>query len=1176
MTRFWVWLMRRPLAGIVAAATAFAVVAAPAAPAAPAARTAASGSTRPKPPPASTRASRGPAEAQALAAARRLGRRVEVVSLRSDTGQVFANPRGTLTLVESAQPVRVRRGGRWLAVDTTLRRRADGTVAPVATVADLLLSGGGNRPLVRLAHQGRELTFGWRGALPRPVLAGDTATYPGVLPGVDLEVRVTADGFSDLLVVKTPQAARNPALSRIRLALAAKGVTVRAAAGGLRAVDSAGATVFSAGAPSMWEATATQTTGRHATMRLDVGRGEVAVVPDRRLLTDPRTRYPVFIDPAVSVGLNRWGNVTLNAPDQRIVDDPYRREGAKAGKACDPGCYQYRSLFAFGLSPVHGRHVLRATFAASLYHSWSCSDTPVELWVTGGISDATTWNNSTGIWWQNLDTRSGHANYPTCGQLPMRMEFAGGLAGWVQQGANQRWPELTLGLKAPNEGDVNQWKRFSVDGSQPGTQAMTLSIEYNSYPDTPDQITVDGQPCATGESRPYVITTTPTLAARAKDPDAGQQLGVQFVGGRLGSAAAFWTSQDFIANGAFAVKNVPAGILADGATYFFQAQAGDYVDGQILDHSAFSAPCEFTVDATPPNPVKAITSTDYPLDPGDDRPHGVAGRTGRFTLTPPDVHPEDVAFYVVAQNPCGTPDDCALRVPAGADHSATVDITPKAGLNTLKVWTQDRAGNLGGGGSPPRYDFLVRSGATTAGDPAASWSMNEGTGKTASDGSGHGNAATLSVGAGWASPGHLGVGSALSLGAAIIQPGGGGGPGTAATAGPVASQDPDTGAPTTVRTDRSFTVAAWVRLNSTNLSAATAVAQDGSRASGFYLQYIAGRWSFSQVGADADNPVAYRAVSASVPQAGRWTHLVGVYDASSWDRELRLYVNGVPEGSAKVATPWNATGSLTIGRAKYNGAAVDYWQGTVDDVRVYDRVLLPGEAADLADATVLTGRWDLGDGTGTTAADTSGFTPTGDDGTLPAGASWADVNVDDARPSDGGLPELPTVVNLDGTGGIVTKRPALDTSQSFSVTTWVRLTQATWAAAVAQDGSSGSGFYLLYGQKWNRWAFQMNNVDADDPPVAVAMSTSVPELGRWTHLAGVYDADAHELRLYVNGKKEGAATLGATAWNATGPLTIGQGKWNGKVADRWPGDLASVRTYAGVLSDAQVKGLAGL
>lgn len=141
-----------------------------------------------------------------------------------------------------------------------------------------------------------------------------------------------------------------------------------------------------------------------------------------------------------------------------------------------------------------------------------------------------------------------------------------------------------------------------------------------------------------------------------------------------------------------------------------------------------------------------------------------------------------------------------------------------------------------------------------------------------------------------------------------------------------------------VRTDQSFSVAAWVLLTGT-AGFATALSQDGAQASGCYLQYSAqdDRWAFAQVGADVANATATRALSTFAPQVGAWTHLVGVYDAAAG--LLRIHVNGAPSGSAAHSAAWQAGGGFQIGRGRWNGAVADLFPGSIDDVRVYSRAL---------------------------------------------------------------------------------------------------------------------------------------------------------------------------------------------------------------------------------------------
>jgi hypothetical protein len=184
--------------------------------------------------------------AAAVRAARRQHTPVVVANLTTGTRQIQALPDGTMRATLSVVPVRVRRATGWVPVDTTLIRRPDGSVAPRATTVPLALSGGGSaQPLVQLGQPGRRMALSWPGALPVPVLSGDTATYRQVLPGVDLLIRAQTAGYSERLVIRDAAAARNPALAALRYGLAVDGLSVRAGGdGSLSMVDHSGAAVF--------------------------------------------------------------------------------------------------------------------------------------------------------------------------------------------------------------------------------------------------------------------------------------------------------------------------------------------------------------------------------------------------------------------------------------------------------------------------------------------------------------------------------------------------------------------------------------------------------------------------------------------------------------------------------------------------------------------------------------------------------------------------------------------------------------------------------------------------------------------------------------------------------------------------------------------------------------------
>jgi hypothetical protein len=90
----------------------------------------------------------------------------------------------------------------------------------------------------------------------------------------------------------------------------------------------------------------------------------------------------------------------------------------------------------------------------------------------------------------------------------------------------------------------------------------------------------------------------------------------------------------------------------------------------------------------------------------------------------------------------------------------------------------------------------------------------------------------------------------------------------------------------------------------------------------------------------------YRALSTSAPTLQTFTHLVGVYDASSGT--LQLYVNGVPQGTATDQTPFASGGELVFGRAQHNGQDSDWMKGAIKDVAIYNAALDAAQVSKLS------------------------------------------------------------------------------------------------------------------------------------------------------------------------------------------------------------------------------------
>lgn len=116
-----------------------------------------------------------------------------------------------------------------------------------------------------------------------------------------------------------------------------------------------------------------------------------------------------------------------------------------------------RAFFRMNTSSMNTKHILGATFRIKEKWSWSCQARPVQLWRVGPISSSTTWNNqpSWDVPQQEVNTAHGNENFG-CGDADV--EFNATAA--VREAEANNWPDLTLGLRAANEGDAFGWKRF--------------------------------------------------------------------------------------------------------------------------------------------------------------------------------------------------------------------------------------------------------------------------------------------------------------------------------------------------------------------------------------------------------------------------------------------------------------------------------------------------------------------------------------------------------------------------------------------------------------------------------------------------------------------------------------------------------------------------------------------
>ncbi|HEX6685378.1 MAG TPA: LamG-like jellyroll fold domain-containing protein [Candidatus Limnocylindrales bacterium] len=1114
---------------------------------------------------------------EAESMAQRCGHRVEVLSKRTETVQEFVKPDGTGVVEISAHPQRARkRDGSWSKLDPALRSNADGSLSPVATVIPLTFSGGGPGPLV----SGAGFSLSWPGELPRPVVSGAVATYPEVLPGVDLVMTALEAGFSEVLVVKTREAAKNPALRRLRFG--STGVRWESGEGGLRALDGSGKVLLTAPAPLAWDSSTPSKRGaaedwslvdgperssverpgkaaRTGAIGVSVAGDALTLTPS--ILDDPGLEFPVFIDP--TLGQGAWTMINSQFPDQEYWSFdktdcpsgyPSGTNCAKVGRAVGFTMI-YRSLFQFNTSSLAGRQVLAGSvFAIDLLHSATCGTANWThlMRVNVQINSSTNWNNNAAHW-PGSATASHQSE--ACNTQRRSTEFAsGGLHNELQQIADNSWTWAVWGLRAEVESNDDDWKKYDA-----GTARMVVPVNFR--PNKPDQLTVDGKPCVSGPGRPAVSTFTPTLRTHVSDAD-GDTMNVFF-------AYARWKYRDIPLRGDFNADG------KDDLTYWRQSDANWFVrhnGGSTLPARQWGESTDIPVTG------------DFNGDNKDDalvwRPangnwyvawtDGGAGLLRQWGLTG-DVpvvgdfngdnlddalvwRPSDGNWFVAwTGGAAGLLRQWGINgdIPVVGDFNGdgkddAVVFRPSTGEWHV-AYTGGSAGLLrifGGYGDIPLVGDFNNDGkddaafyrpsnhtlnvALTGGSVQAP-RVHKGDVPVAGDYNGDGKDDLMS----WT--GETGTWNVAYTGGstAALATGWGG--------NAAAFTDVGGGAQGSVPHD-TYGQLTTIPLADEGIYTFRAQTNDApSRGASHGVSDVTHMPGNCEFLVDVTKPVVPTVESSLYPEGGVGGGIgqAGQFEFTSSPDVVsyRWTVNGVTNtiGGANPTVNWTP---FSGGARTLTVTAID--RAGNEATKTYQfEVTSPNPAL---------ARWDMADaaGSGTLYDNTDhGHIANLHGGAL--GSTGRIPTIDGSR----------TVLALDGVDDYADLADPFDSSAGFAVGGWVKLGQKGADRVIAmQRGTNQSAFELRFDALADRWVFETTSSDTAGVTPKKATSTSVPQLNVWTYVVGTYDAVGDTMRVFVDGREEGTASSAVT-WNAGTNLLIGGG-----VAGKWfKGSLAEVQVW---------------
>jgi|GEM_PF-1797136 len=312
------------------------------------------------------------------------------------------------------------------------------------------------------------------------------------------------------------------------------------------------------------------------------------------------------------------------------------------------------------------------------------------------------------------------------------------------------------------------------------------------------------------------------------------------------------------------------------------------------------------------------------------------------------------------------------------------------------------------------------------------------------------------------------------------------------------------------------TITAWVYVNDTT-GVQRIVSTDNSDNSTVYagcdLSIASGNPCCDYGDGVAAGPTHRRSLTGSaLLSTGQWYHLAAVIQGAT---NMQLYVNGLPINGNYSGTG-GALGYTTATSKIGTGNAANFFNGNIDDVRIYHAALTPDQIGLIARGGL--GYWAFDEATGTTTADLTGDALTG---TLANSPLWTAGLFGDALTFNG----TSSYVNLNNN---TTVNP-LKSNLPITMGAWVKLSSTTGVQRVfSSDNSDNTTIIAGYDLSINSGVPACEYGDAAGPfgpHRRTKTGTTVLMPGTWYYISAVIQGPTN-MQVYVNGVDDGGTYSG--------------------------------------------------
>lgn len=387
-----------------------------------------------------------------------------------------------------------------------------------------------------------------------------------------------------------------------------------------------------------------------------------------------------------------------------------------------------------------------------------------------------------------------------------------------------------------------------------------------------------------------------------------------------------------------------------------------------------------------------------------------------------------------------------------------------------------------------------------------------------------------------------------------------------------------------------YSVGFWFKRSDTSaFSSYQTLISKGNRYStreGFSIN-LAGTTDEINIRVNSSDSTAERAsTEVDMPQDDEWHHLLMVIDRT--DGRVRGYLDGSNSGwrsggggpsSSNISglTKIDTDDPLTLGAVRDGSGTYSHFDGSIDDVRIYDRALTASEAFSLANPpeleSGLLAHYRADEASGTTTADELGT----NDLTLINGATFD---------ASGG--RLDGALSFDGVDDKAEAGDVFDPGTGdYTASLWFKRPQG---GALQSDQvliskgnrySTREGWSVNFSDSTQEIRFRVNS--SDDSSERASIEVDVPQDDEWHHLVLTIDHATNKLVGYLDGDSSvwrsggggpsSSSLSSITDIDTDDPFTIGAVRDGANTYYEFEGLVDEVRLYDRVLTEVEIAAL---